>query len=80
MIMNKSSGTIYHASPEGVSIMDDTNNKSSGTIYHASPEGVSIMEDTNNKSSGTSSHASPRKESITMYQPKDGIITQAPKG
>ncbi len=27
--MNKSSGTIYHASPEGVSIKDDTNNKSS---------------------------------------------------
>jgi YfiH family protein len=29
MIINKSSGTIYHISPEGVSIRDDTNSKSS---------------------------------------------------
>lgn len=26
-ILNKSSGTIYHASPEGVSLTDETNNK-----------------------------------------------------
>ena len=49
--MNKSYGTIYHVSPGGVSIKDDTNIKSSGTSsgtgmcrvrtkgrnYHASP-------------------------------------------
>jgi hypothetical protein len=62
---NKSSGTIYHASPKGVSIREDTNNKSSATSsgawkhrlrtkgwnYHASPKGVSIMNDTNNEKS-----------------------------
>jgi len=72
--LNKSSGTIYHASPEGGSIKDDTNNKSSGTSsgagmhclrtkgwnYHASPEGGSIKDDTNNKSSGMSSGAGMR--------------------
>jgi len=47
---NKSSGTIYHVSPEGVSLTDETNNKSSGTIYHASPERVSLMDETNSKS------------------------------
>ena len=55
--MNKSSGTIYHASPEGESLKDETNNKSSGTIYHASPEGESLKDETNNKSSGTCSGA-----------------------
>ena len=69
--MNKSSGTIYHGSPEGVSLKEETNNKSSGTssgawmhrlrtkgwIYHGSPEGVSLKEETNNKSSGTCSGA-----------------------
>ena len=63
-ILNKSSGTIYHVSPEGVSIKDDTNSKSSGTIYHASPEGVSIRDDTNSKSSGTIYHVSPEGVSI----------------
>ena len=41
---NKSSGTIYHVSPEGVSIMDDASNKSSGTIYYVNSKGVSIMQ------------------------------------
>ena len=61
-VVNKSSGTIYHVNPKGVSIMDGTNSKSSGTSsgawthrlrakgwnYNVSPEGVSIKDDTKN--------------------------------
>jgi hypothetical protein len=42
------SGTKYRASPEGVSLMDETNNILSGTKFRASPEGVSLMDETNN--------------------------------